>query len=70
MNKEMKETMTIVIEYSDKTEFTFDVTIQGKEHEIVGELMMITRGTLIASNAVKATCYRNDGFELCSYINY
>lgn len=70
MNKEMKETMTIVIEYSDKSEFTFDVTIQGKEHEIVGELMMITRGTLKASYARKATCYRNDGFELCSYINY
>lgn len=62
--------MTIVVEYNDKSEFTFDVTMQGTENEIIGNLMMITRGTLIASNARKATCYKNDGFELCSYINY
>lgn len=69
MKKEMKVKVTIVVEYSDKSEFTFDVTMEGLENAIVANLLMITRGTLIASCAKKATCYKEDGFELCSYIN-
>ena len=65
----MKYTATIEIEYKDGTNFTFEVTMEGKEHEIVASLMMITRGTLMASSALKATCYKNDGFEICSYQN-
>lgn len=68
MKKEIKTTVTIFIEYSDNSEFHFDVTIEGSENRIVGELLMITRGTLMAANARKATCYKEDGFELCSYI--
>jgi len=64
----MKYTATIVMEYKDGTEMTFDVTIEGKEHEIVASLQMITRGTLMASTCNKATCYKQDGFEICSYI--
>lgn len=63
----MKYTATIEIEYRDGTGFTFEVTIEGKEHEIVANLLMITRGTLMASSGCKATCYKSDGFELCSY---
>lgn len=68
MTQEMKVTATIVVEYSDESEFTFDVTIEGTESKIIANLLMITRGTLMASIAKKATCYKNDGFELCSYI--
>ncbi len=68
--KEIKMTVTIFIEYSDSTEFNFTVTMEGKEHEIIASLLMITRGTLMASNAKKATCYKDDGFELCSYLQY
>lgn len=64
----MKFTATIVIEYSDGSETTFDVTMTGLENHIVGTLLMITRGTLMASIAKKATCYNLDGFEICSYI--
>lgn len=64
----MKYTATIEIEYRDGTGFTFEVTIEGKEHEVVANLLMITRGTLMASSGHKATCYKDDGFELCSYI--
>lgn len=70
MNEEMKVTATIIIEYSDLSEFQFDVTIRGKERDIIANLYMITRGTLMASNARKATCYKQDGFEVCSYVNY
>ena len=69
-NEEMKVKVTIIVEYNDKSEFTFDVTMEGKEHEVVAHLLMITRGTLIASSAKKATCYKSDGFVLCSYTNY
>lgn len=68
MKKDIKFTATIVIEYSDGSETTFDVTMTGKEYEIVGTLYMITRGTLQASIACKATCYKPDGFEICSYV--
>ena len=64
----MKYTATIEIEYEDKTGYTFEVTIEGKEHEIVANILMITRGTLQASSALRATCYKNDVFVLCSYV--
>lgn len=64
----MTTTKTIFIEYNDESEFHFDVTIEGTESEITANLMMITRGTLMASNGRKATCYNDDGFEICSYI--
>lgn len=40
----------------------------GEEHEIIASLLMITRGTLMASMACKAICYKPDGFEVCSYV--
>lgn len=64
----MKYTATIVLEYSDGSDMTFDVTIEGDEHDIVASLLMITRGTLMASMACKATCYKSDGFDICSYV--
>lgn len=64
----MKTKVTIVLEYSDGSETNFDVTIEGEEYQRQGTLMMITRGTLMASIAKKATCYKSDGFELCAYI--
>lgn len=48
----MKYTATIVIEYSDGSNWKFDVTMEGKEHEIVASLLMITRGTLKTSMAM------------------
>lgn len=46
---------------------TFEVTMEGKEHDIVASLLMITRGTLMASMARIATCYKPDGTKLCVY---
>lgn len=68
MEKAIDYNATIFIEYEDGSGFNFDVSISGTENEIVSELMMITRGTLMSSNADKATCYKPDGFELCSYV--
>lgn len=68
MKQEMKQTVTIVVEYKDGSEFTFDVTIEGTKNKILATIYMITRGTLMASSAKKATCYKSDGFEICQYI--
>lgn len=68
MKEDNKFTATIALEYSDESETTFEVSMTGQEFEVVGTLLMITRGTLQASIACKATCYRTDGFEICSYV--
>ena len=68
MKKAIDYKATIFIEYSDGTGFNFEVSISGTESGIVASLSMITRGTLMASSAYKATCYKPDGFELCSYV--
>lgn len=67
MEKAIDYNATIFIEYSDGTGYNFEVSISGTECEIVASLMQITRGTLMASSAYKATCYKPDGFELCAY---
>lgn len=64
----MKHHVTINLEYSDASEVNFEVSMDGSESEVIATLMMVTRGTLQASMARKATCYKDDGFELCSYV--
>ena len=65
--RHMKHTVTIELKYEDGTGFSFEVTIEGKEHEVVASLLMITRGTLNASMARIATCFKSDGTKLCVY---
>ena len=59
---------TVFIVYSDDSEFNFEVTLEGSENEIRGELMMIVRGTLMASGACRATAYNEEGFDVVSYV--
>lgn len=54
--------------YNDESEFHFDVIIEGSPVKVKSILMQITRGTLMASSAQKATAYNDQGFEECSYI--
>lgn len=69
-NQKSKEIKVFIeIEYKDESSFHFDVI----PHDNFGnaakaEIMMITRGTLMASGGIKATAYNEDGFEICSYI--
>ena len=58
----------IELVYSDDSCANFSVKVSGREHEIFALLQMITRGTLMASCASRATCYRDDGFDVCSYV--
>lgn len=57
----------VEVVYEDETEFHFNVEIEGKEHEIMSTLQMITRGTLMISNGITSAAYRNDGFPVVSY---
>lgn len=68
MKQELKKVF-VEIEYNDGSSFSFDVESHSeKEHEIIAEIMKITRGTLMASGATRATAYNSEGFEICSYI--
>lgn len=63
-----KDTVYIEIQYKDETEFHFNVEVEGKESEKLAIILMITRGTLMASSGVKAVAYNEEGFDICSYI--
>lgn len=63
-----KETFYVEITYSDDSTMNFDVTIEGTDSEIHGTLLMVTRGTLMASCGSKATAYNDQGFDVCSYV--
>lgn len=64
----MKKRFFVEIEYADKSLFNFNVELEGSTGNILATLMMITRGTLMASMGNKATAYNEDGFDVVSYI--
>jgi hypothetical protein len=69
MEKISNSKVFIEIEYDDETSFTFDVISHAENaNAFQGEIMMITRGTLMASMGTKATAYNYEGFPICSYI--
>lgn len=63
----MEQKFYVELVYNDESEMHFDVLLEGNEHEIKATLMMITRGTLMASSAVRATAYNDQGFDVCAY---
>lgn len=69
MNEISNSKVFIEVEYNDGTSFSFDVILHDdNSNHLVAEIMMITRGTLMASNASKATAYNHESFPICSYI--
>lgn len=65
----MKKTYNFYVEciYNDGSDFHFEVKLEGIPSEVKAELMMITRGTLMASSASKAIAYNDQGFDECAY---
>lgn len=59
----------VEIEYDDDSSFHFNVEFDDDDRNVLASLMMITRGTLMASSAYRAIAYDMDGFDVCSYIN-
>lgn len=68
LSKNGKDSVFIEIQYEDETEFHFNVEVEGKECDKIAIILMITRGTLIASSGIKAVAYNEEGFDICSYI--
>lgn len=63
----MEKRFFVQVEYNDKSSFSFDVIIEGSDNDMLAHMMMITRGTLMASSASMAIAYNNEGFPICSY---
>lgn len=65
-----KKTFTIELTWKDESSKYFKVEVEGTTHEIESILMWITRGTLMATYAIKAICYNDEGFDVMSYTQY
>lgn len=63
----MKQKFYVEFVYRDGSERHFEVLLEGREHEIMADLLMITRGTLMACSGIRATAYNDQGFDVCSY---
>lgn len=68
MEKLTNSKVFIEIEYEDESSFTFDVIgHEESSNAYHAEILMITRGTLMASGAYKATAYNEEGFPIAAY---
>lgn len=62
-----KETFTLCIVYNDESEMNAEITVEGKDSDKYALLLMICRGTLMASSAKRGYIYNSEGFEVCAY---
>lgn len=58
---------TIFLTYKDDSEVCFTFECDEDKSQALATLMMVCRGTLMASSAVLITAYDEDGFDICSY---
>lgn len=59
---------TIFLTYCDESEVCFTYDCEEPKHKALATLMMVCRGTLMASSAKRIVAYDEEGFDLCSYI--
>lgn len=58
----------VELEYNDESTMSFDLIPNAESsNDYQAIIMMVTRGTLMASMAIKATAYNYDGFPIASY---
>lgn len=58
---------TIFLIYRDDSEVCFTYECDEERTNALATLMMVCRGALMASSAIKVTAYNEDGFDICSY---
>ena len=58
---------TIFLTYNDDSEVCFTFECEEDKSHALATLMMVCRGSLMASSAIKATAYNEEGFDICSY---
>lgn len=66
MNQESK--VFLELEYNDGSTISFDVFPHSDGAHAVADVLMLSRGLLMASMGNKVTAYNSEGFEICSYI--
>ena len=59
---------TIFLTYRDESEVCFTFDCDDDDSHAMATLLMVCRGTLMASSGNKITAYNENGFEYCSYI--
>lgn len=58
----------VFLTYRDDSEVHFQFDCDASDNDALATLLMVCRGTLMATMAVKITAYNEEGFEYCSYI--
>lgn len=58
---------TIFLTYRDDSEVCFTFDCDENENNALATLMMVCRGTLMASSANLIVAYDEEGFDICSY---
>lgn len=66
MNQESK--VFIELEYQDGSTISFDVFPHYEGPHATADILMLSRGLLMASMGDKVTAWNSEGFEICSYI--
>lgn len=67
-NKIQNSKVFVELEYNDESTMSFDLIPNAESsNDYQAIIFMVTRGTLMASTAVKATAYNMDGFPIASY---
>ena len=59
---------TIFLIYDDDSEVCFEFSCDAPENDAHATLLMVCRGTLMASMAVRVVAYNEEGFDICSYV--
>lgn len=59
---------TLELNYGDDSYDFAEISVSGSPNKVVATLMMICRGTLMASTANRSTIYNDEGFEVCAYV--
>lgn len=59
---------TIFLTYRDDSEVCFTFECEEDKNHALATLMMVCRGTLMASSAKQIVAYDEEGFDICSYI--
>lgn len=59
---------TIFLTYSDDSEVCFNFQSDESKEHALATLLMVCRGTLMASSATSITAYNEEGFEYCKYM--
>lgn len=67
LTDEQKKRFTLVLEYNDGSDTQAEILVEGEPHEYMALLLMICRGTLMASGAKGSYIYNVEGFEVCAY---